>query len=366
MVYFAMVLLVGVAARRRVSSSLDFLLSGRSLPPWITGLAFISANGARSPMCSRVVAASLIGSVLSLLPGPVGQPSSDATAATYRLATDHSNDGVRAMVAHLEGLDRAVLADVLEDVLDFVPVLIDTLREMRAGSETESGDAPAGEPGPETASTVSAELAIHHVAAGIDVLLSQENVSELLAQAEGIASGEWPLRCALCDKPIGVAVTAEVNLGLVISTTGGPQSPDLVIPAWTHPSCGRARVWAQAALNAAPRDAGLPIWGDDPAPQGLDAGREPDWFTSSRVRHHNVIYPLLVVQPGQPHPYGAPGHVADMLTMGLRPVELTRERIDEVAGWQVRVAAGQLLGAVYDRYLHGTAFHDELSPGHPA
>ncbi|GAA4906769.1 SSS family solute:Na+ symporter [Nonomuraea thailandensis] len=44
LVYFAVVLLVGVTARRRISSSLDFLLSGRSLPAWITGLAFISAN----------------------------------------------------------------------------------------------------------------------------------------------------------------------------------------------------------------------------------------------------------------------------------------------------------------------------------
>ncbi|MFD2081257.1 solute:Na+ symporter, SSS family [Actinopolymorpha cephalotaxi] len=43
-VYFAVVLLVGLAARRGVSSSLDFFLSGRSLPAWITGLAFISAN----------------------------------------------------------------------------------------------------------------------------------------------------------------------------------------------------------------------------------------------------------------------------------------------------------------------------------
>ncbi|MFI7455402.1 sodium:solute symporter family protein [Nonomuraea sp. NPDC049714] len=43
-VYFAVVLLIGLAARRRISSSLDFLLSGRSLPAWITGLAFISAN----------------------------------------------------------------------------------------------------------------------------------------------------------------------------------------------------------------------------------------------------------------------------------------------------------------------------------
>jgi SSS family solute:Na+ symporter len=43
-VYFAVVLGIGFAARRRVSDSLDFFLSGRSLPAWITGLAFISAN----------------------------------------------------------------------------------------------------------------------------------------------------------------------------------------------------------------------------------------------------------------------------------------------------------------------------------
>jgi solute:Na+ symporter, SSS family len=43
-VYFAVVLAIGLAARRRVSDSLDFFLSGRSLPAWITGLAFISAN----------------------------------------------------------------------------------------------------------------------------------------------------------------------------------------------------------------------------------------------------------------------------------------------------------------------------------
>ncbi|MGY1735562.1 sodium:solute symporter family protein [Geodermatophilus sp. SYSU D00684] len=43
-VYFAVVLMIGAAARRRVSDSLDFFLSGRSLPAWITGLAFISAN----------------------------------------------------------------------------------------------------------------------------------------------------------------------------------------------------------------------------------------------------------------------------------------------------------------------------------
>ena len=42
--YFAVVLGIGVLARRQVSASVDFFLSGRSLPAWVTGLAFISAN----------------------------------------------------------------------------------------------------------------------------------------------------------------------------------------------------------------------------------------------------------------------------------------------------------------------------------
>ncbi|GAB3438792.1 sodium:solute symporter family protein [Phycicoccus ginsengisoli] len=42
--YFVFVLGIGVLARRQVSDSIDFFLSGRSLPAWVTGLAFISAN----------------------------------------------------------------------------------------------------------------------------------------------------------------------------------------------------------------------------------------------------------------------------------------------------------------------------------
>ncbi|MFI5994631.1 sodium:solute symporter family protein [Streptomyces sp. NPDC051362] len=43
-IYFVVVLGIGFAARSSVKTSLDFFLSGRSLPAWITGLAFISAN----------------------------------------------------------------------------------------------------------------------------------------------------------------------------------------------------------------------------------------------------------------------------------------------------------------------------------
>jgi len=43
-VYFGFVLSIGWLASRQVSDSLDFFLSGRSLPAWVTGLAFVSAN----------------------------------------------------------------------------------------------------------------------------------------------------------------------------------------------------------------------------------------------------------------------------------------------------------------------------------
>src|SRR6266850_1845386 len=43
-VYFAFVLGIGWTLRRFVKSSEDFFLSGRSIPAWIAGLAFISAN----------------------------------------------------------------------------------------------------------------------------------------------------------------------------------------------------------------------------------------------------------------------------------------------------------------------------------
>jgi len=43
-VYFALVVAIGVLARRAIATSEDFLLAGRSLPAWVTGLAFISAN----------------------------------------------------------------------------------------------------------------------------------------------------------------------------------------------------------------------------------------------------------------------------------------------------------------------------------
>ena len=44
LVYFAFVLGIGFVLKRYVKTSTDFFLAGRSLPAWVCGLAFISAN----------------------------------------------------------------------------------------------------------------------------------------------------------------------------------------------------------------------------------------------------------------------------------------------------------------------------------
>lgn len=43
-IYFAVTLGIGFALRKRMKSSEDFFLSSRSLPSWVTGLAFVGAN----------------------------------------------------------------------------------------------------------------------------------------------------------------------------------------------------------------------------------------------------------------------------------------------------------------------------------
>ena len=42
--YFAVVLLIGFALRRKIKNSNDFLLAGRHIPLWMTGISFMAAN----------------------------------------------------------------------------------------------------------------------------------------------------------------------------------------------------------------------------------------------------------------------------------------------------------------------------------
>ena len=42
--YVAFVIGIGFALKRQIKTSADFFLSGRNIPAWVTGLAFLSAN----------------------------------------------------------------------------------------------------------------------------------------------------------------------------------------------------------------------------------------------------------------------------------------------------------------------------------
>ena len=44
LLYFASVLGIGFVLKKYMKTSTDFFLSGRSIPAWIAGLAFLSAN----------------------------------------------------------------------------------------------------------------------------------------------------------------------------------------------------------------------------------------------------------------------------------------------------------------------------------
>ena len=44
LIYFGFVLGIGFVLKNQMKTSSDFFLSGRSMPAWITGLAFLSAN----------------------------------------------------------------------------------------------------------------------------------------------------------------------------------------------------------------------------------------------------------------------------------------------------------------------------------
>ena len=43
-IYGAFVLAIGFLLRRQVTGSAEFFLAGRSMPAWVAGLAFLSAN----------------------------------------------------------------------------------------------------------------------------------------------------------------------------------------------------------------------------------------------------------------------------------------------------------------------------------
>ncbi|MEV4254069.1 hypothetical protein AB0J52_13000, partial [Spirillospora sp. NPDC049652] len=232
----------------------------------------------------RVTVASLAGAILSILPAAPGPMAAAATVTVYDLARDVSDDGVRALVSHLEALPRTDLADVLDDVLE---LSCGVLTSLQAAAREESENTPGGtageaaggagpvEPGEgvTTRLTGPGSVAVYYLAAGMDLFLDQSDVRTLLQMAE---SGTSPLVCWLCDDPIEVAASASVNLGLQIPV-GREDAP--LVPVWTHPGCGRPRIWTAQQVDAACHGRGLPVHGAAPTPPspGPRDQAEADW-----------------------------------------------------------------------------------------
>src|SRR5271157_2678701 len=64
-IYFAFVLGIGFWLRSHMKTSEDFFLSGRSIPGWVTGLAFMSANLAALEVLGYAANAAKYGAVVT-------------------------------------------------------------------------------------------------------------------------------------------------------------------------------------------------------------------------------------------------------------------------------------------------------------
>jgi hypothetical protein len=71
LIYFMFVLGIGIALERYMKTSTDFFLSGRSIPAWITGLAFISANLGAQEVIGMGASGAKYG-IMTMVPTPNG------------------------------------------------------------------------------------------------------------------------------------------------------------------------------------------------------------------------------------------------------------------------------------------------------
>ena len=105
-VYFVFVLGIGWALRRLIRNSEDFFLSGRSIPAWIAGLAFISANLGAQEVIGMAASGAKYGIMTShfywvgAIPAMVysstaSRPSASITTRLFCPSTTSSRVGVR-------------------------------------------------------------------------------------------------------------------------------------------------------------------------------------------------------------------------------------------------------------------------------
>ncbi|GJF30975.1 hypothetical protein KNE206_36750 [Kitasatospora sp. NE20-6] len=167
-------------------------------------------------------------------------------------------------------------------------------------------------------------------------------VRRLLGTAAPAAGG-----CAVCDGPLDPRRDDPVP-GVLVDGPTGAQHRAL----HTHPACAPSRVWAPTQLDAARVGAGRAPVGGPVTPD--DRPRAEDALVPAMSGGPGHVRPAAVHHPGGPYPHGLLGHLADRLTEGLPPLDITGAvPAEDLPGWTVHVASGRIHAVTYD---HGAAF----------
>ncbi|QIP75452.1 hypothetical protein EZV63_36335 [Streptomyces sp. VN1] len=292
----------------------------------------------------RLVIASLAGTVYSLLPSS-GAACSPATRRFHAVAHDTRRPGYGpAVLAAVEELSAEDLEALLEDTLDLWAAAAGTAPAAEAGDPRQ--EAAAEEDAHRYA---AASGTAYLMSAGIDQLLSLEEVQGLVEHAEKSAVSGDPVVCFLCDEPIDVTAEPEVHVGVSTRTLAvDGRALDTVHPVWTHPGCGRTRIWPWPELMAERQRRGLYVAPEDRQPEKPTAPagtRNADYTRFGVARQPGGgMVPLVLVEPGEPDEYGIEGYLAARLSEGFKPVDLSGSQPFPVLdGWHLRCERGRMV-----------------------
>ncbi|TGN72236.1 hypothetical protein E5083_30330 [Streptomyces bauhiniae] len=298
----------------------------------------------------RLVVASLAGTVYALLPSP-GFGCSPATRRFHAVAHDTGRDGYGpAVLAAVEEMSAEDLEALLEDTLDLWAAAAGAA-PAPASPAAEDG-APDGEQEQETRRFDVAGGTAYLLSAGIDQLLDREEMQALIQHAEKSAAAGDAVECFLCDQPLDVTAEPEIHLGVAMRTlTLDGRELDTVVPVFTHPGCGRTRVWPWAELMAERQRRGLEVAPEDRQPErpaGQQHPRNADYTTFSLARRPGGgTVPLVLIEPGEPDAYGAEGWLAARLSEGFKPVDLSGQQpFPKLDGWSLRCDGGRLVSVM--------------------
>lgn len=163
-------------------------------------------------------------------------------------------------------------------------------------------------------------------------------VLRLLAAAQPRPATEG---CAVCDGPFDPRRADAADAVLI----DGPDGT-LRRALRTHHGCAPGRVWAPTQLGAARLSRGRPTACGPVAPD--DRPRAADVLETAMSGGPGRVLPAIMYHPGAPYPHGLLGHLADRLTEGLPPLDLTGAvPAEDLPGWAVHVVAGRVTAVTH-------------------